>query len=616
MSEVKPDIKIFVSHRIDQDSETIDNPLFVNVRCGAVYDTRENVSMLGDDTGDNISEKRESFCELTVQYWAWKNVEADYYGLCHYRRYLSFSPQKLPEDIYGAVNYNHLSDFQETLPDNNVIVEQIAKYDLLVTSPANLQHVNIKNLYQQYESHSPLRVADLEMTLEIINEIYPEYLKSAKKYLNGRLFYPCNLFIMKKELFNMYCEWMFTILSKLEDRIDTTYYSIEGKRTIGHIGERLLGVFYTYMQDNCKQYKTGIVQRTIIWDTEKVIIPKPAFSRNNIPVVLACSDFYVPYAGVALSSMLENANAQYNYDITFLHTNIQKENQQLLRALVNRYKNVSLRFVNIATQIKDFKFISNNHVSVETFYRLIAHELFSAYDKIVYLDSDIVVLKDVAELYNIDIGDNLLAATIDADHSGEYNGAIPRVKEYVDSVLQLREPHRYIQAGVMVINIIEFNKYFKSGELVSIAAKREYMYVDQDVLNMCCEGRIYFLNMAWNVMSDCAGTRVKDIIKMAPVHIYEDYMRARKQPFIIHYAGFDKPWNSPLSDMAEIFWEYARKTCFYEALILRMSANACTHASIFPRQSILIRVINVFCPKGTMRREFLKSIYFKFMKKR
>ena len=97
----KPDIKIFVSHRIDLDSETIDNPLYIPVRCGAVYDERENVTMLGDDTGDNISEKRNSFCELTVLYWAWKNVKADYYGLCHYRRYLSFS----------SVNYNNTDDF-------------------------------------------------------------------------------------------------------------------------------------------------------------------------------------------------------------------------------------------------------------------------------------------------------------------------------------------------------------------------------------------------------------------------------------------------------------------------------------------------------------------------
>ena len=104
--EKKKDIKIFVSHRIDLDSETIDNPLFVPVRCGAVFDKRENITMLGDNTGDNISEKRMSFCELTVQYWAWKNVEADYYGLCHYRRYFSFS-----DKIWTETNiYNHIEE--------------------------------------------------------------------------------------------------------------------------------------------------------------------------------------------------------------------------------------------------------------------------------------------------------------------------------------------------------------------------------------------------------------------------------------------------------------------------------------------------------------------------
>ena len=88
----KPNIKIFVSHRIDNEAETIDNPLYVNVRCGAVYDKRENIDMLGDDTGDNISEKSESFNELTVQYWAWK--KSLYQILC---KFLNF---RIPSQIY------------------------------------------------------------------------------------------------------------------------------------------------------------------------------------------------------------------------------------------------------------------------------------------------------------------------------------------------------------------------------------------------------------------------------------------------------------------------------------------------------------------------------------
>lgn len=150
MEKMKKDIKIFVSHRIDLDSETIDNPLFIPVRCGAVYDKRENVTMLGDNTGDNISEKRNSFCELTVQYWAWKNVKADYYGLCHYRRYLSFS-----ENIFsnlnekGLISESYISDCKKYQLDN---FEQISKLieenDLVLPEYIDIKKIPTPNGYQ------------------------------------------------------------------------------------------------------------------------------------------------------------------------------------------------------------------------------------------------------------------------------------------------------------------------------------------------------------------------------------------------------------------------------------------------------------------------------------
>ena len=72
-------IKIFVSHRIDKEVSQIKNNIYIPVRCGAVFDKRKNIQMLGDDTGDNISAKKDMYSELTVLYWAWKNQKADYY---------------------------------------------------------------------------------------------------------------------------------------------------------------------------------------------------------------------------------------------------------------------------------------------------------------------------------------------------------------------------------------------------------------------------------------------------------------------------------------------------------------------------------------------------------
>ena len=109
------DVKIFVSHRIDKDSEVLDNPFFIPVRCGAVYDNHAAPSTIGDDIGDNISQKKAKYGELTVQYWAWKNIEADYYGLCHYRRYLSFS------SIQHETSYSVSKDWKEVI--HNEVVE-------------------------------------------------------------------------------------------------------------------------------------------------------------------------------------------------------------------------------------------------------------------------------------------------------------------------------------------------------------------------------------------------------------------------------------------------------------------------------------------------------------
>ena len=131
------DIKIFVSHRIDLDADCLDQDIYVPVRCGAVFDNKSS-TIAGDDTGDNISEKRMSFCELTVQYWAWKNVDAEYYGLCHYRRYLAFSDEKFEkcssEHDNNCIPVNYVSDLNRQIYGINRA--NIEKYLQRNASPA------------------------------------------------------------------------------------------------------------------------------------------------------------------------------------------------------------------------------------------------------------------------------------------------------------------------------------------------------------------------------------------------------------------------------------------------------------------------------------------------
>lgn len=271
-------IKIFVSHRVDMDCKVLDNPLFIPVRCGAVFDNRKNITMLGDNTGDNISEKRMSFCELTVLYWAWKNQKADYMGLCHYRRYFNFTNKEglkdIPITIYnaGATVVDYLDN--ETidkfgLNNQELIRKQIENYDALVVYPVDFSHTDLKHNYDAMEKFpSYHKIKDVDLVLSIVKEKYPEMYPTAEKYMFGirynRLY---NCFVLKYELFDKFCNWFFDIVFELDKRLDMTGYNESQFRTPGTIGERLFGIWVLWMQE--QNYKVNEIPVLFVNNPEK-----------------------------------------------------------------------------------------------------------------------------------------------------------------------------------------------------------------------------------------------------------------------------------------------------------------------------------------------------------
>ena len=255
MSNIDKNIKIFVSHRIDFDSIKIENDVFIPVRCGACFDKRKDTNIIGDNSGINISNKRESYCELTVQYWAWKNIDADYYGICHYRRYLSFN-EKAASDLNDwsnivLPNINSKIIDQHFLNNIDYIKNKVSSYDVVTMIPVDLRKVDRKSVYEQYQKDGVrLHISDIDIMLNIIDERYPEFSDIAHSYMYGSVAYIGNIFIMKKEFFHNYCSWLFDILSEFEKRVDMSNYSMEAYRTPGHLGERLFGIYYTWLKKN------------------------------------------------------------------------------------------------------------------------------------------------------------------------------------------------------------------------------------------------------------------------------------------------------------------------------------------------------------------------------
>ena len=217
------------------------------------------------------------------------------------------------------------------------------------------------------------------------------------------------------------------------------------------------------------------------------------------------------------------------------------------------YSNCNVRFFDIGSLIENYRFIPNNHVSVETFYRLFIPEIFKNYKKIVFLDSDLVVKSDISELFEKSNDEFVINATRDADYESQYYSS-KMIKEYTDSVLKIDNIKDYFQAGVIVFNIELFNLKYNLTDLLDYASSREFIYVDQDVLNTFLVKNINYIDLSWNVMSDCAGIRKNNIQLFASSDTYTNYMEARKKPNIIHYAGFAKPWDRPEDDFAMDFW--------------------------------------------------------------
>ncbi len=194
---------------------------------------KNDLGYIKDNTGQNISIKNPYFCELTGIYWAWKNLDADYIGLSHYRRHFSY--KKKSKNKFK--NILTLREAKKILETTDVILPKKRKY-------------YIENLYSHYD-HT-MYVEPLDETGRIIKEKYPDYFEYFQRLHHRTSAHMFNMFIMKKEIFNGYCEWLFDILFELEKRIDNTNYDNFHARFYGRISELLLDV---YLQKNNVSYK-------------------------------------------------------------------------------------------------------------------------------------------------------------------------------------------------------------------------------------------------------------------------------------------------------------------------------------------------------------------------
>lgn len=617
-------IEIYVS--CHKESYVPNNSLLIPIQVGTALSNKKLEGMLYDNVGDNISEKNKYYCELTAQYWAWKNTNADYYGFFHYRRYLSFEEEYLIDANTENglpkpyVTYESISDdvMEKICLDEAKMRELIEQYDILVP----IKEKNNCSVYEQYKVASFHNIEDFDIILDIVKEKYPEFTDAMNTYLNSNKNYYCNMYIMKREIFEKYCSWLFDILLEHEKRGDFEQYSVDEYRVSGFLAERLFGIYFTYIKGLGK-FKCGELQRAEFRNTEPKVIMKPVFNENCVPIVLAANDEFSPYLATMIQSIIDNSNSNNYYDIIILHKDIDEYNKNSIIKMSSEFKNISIRFYNTSALIDDRNFFVDKHLSVETYFRLLIQDILLDYEKILYLDCDMVVEDDVALLFNSDIEGCLLGAVKDIDYAGVYKESNER-RNYTQNILKLNNPFNYFQAGVLVMNLKEFRKRFTVKELLDVATSYKWKHHDQDVLNHLCEGHVKFIDMSWNVVIDWKNnfSSRMDIAKCAPRNMYYEYLESRKNPKIVHYAGYQKPWNEPRCDFSDEFWKYARRTHFYEEILRKMISNSdnLRIRKLKPGEkaikikgtgkSIIIdmKKINNLFPPGSRKRIFVKNL--------
>lgn len=216
-------------------------PFLTPVQVGAALSAEDFPGFLQDDTGENISHKNRSYCELTAQYWAWKNLKAEYYGFFHYRRYLYPDREaKKPYRIEGAATPALLDRLgYERFP------QLIPQYDLILPKGEDM-HLPVREHYARAPFHHK---KDLALMERLIGEQSPAYIPAMEEYLSGTVCYFGNIFIARQAVFSDYCGWLFPLLEEFDRQADLTGYGPQEQRVDGYLAERLLGIWATAHRD-------------------------------------------------------------------------------------------------------------------------------------------------------------------------------------------------------------------------------------------------------------------------------------------------------------------------------------------------------------------------------
>lgn len=299
-------------------------------------------------------------------------------------------------------------------------------------------------------------------------------------------------------------------------------------------------------------------------DNDKVM---PVY-KDAITVITAADNNYAEYAGVTINSIISNKDQEDNYDILVFTNDITDENIEKILSL--KTNNVSIRFIYVNKIMDNIKINISNNYNIVTYYRLLLQRIMSNYDKLIYMDSDIIINSNLRQLWDIDINGYLLGGTYDSLIAAwqSYDSGMQAYFEAIETNIV----GQYMQAGIMIMNIRELNETFEPDYLLENASIKRYIFADQDLLNIACKGKIKYIDQAWDVLnlSNEARQLCYDYL---PSKNKEEFMYAEDNPKAVHFVEQSFPIKSDGRKYGNLYWKYVYYTPFYSSLLLKKNDN-------------------------------------------
>lgn len=567
-------IKIFVTYK--ERHPILKSEIFTPIQTGREIADEIFEDMIGDDTGDNVSKENPKYNELSAQYWVWKNYDKignpDYVGFTHFKRHFIFDePENLDQyQIFPPKSnfycFNEIDEKYKNMMKDDYIRFICSRYDCITLKPYDVHNMGDNSIRERFSKLPQQNPENFDLFISTLYEEEPKYKAEIDFLQKTGIQYLCNMFIMKKELFFEYSKFAFNILKKVDEKIDSQHYSEKGLRYLGFFGEMLLGIFVMHLKSQNKKIKEVNGCRTLYNDIEDEF--KPAFSSTKNVIAAYADENDVPYLSVWLNSLISHTNKNKYYDIVILEKTISEANKESLLSLCADKKNVSIRFFNTKQYFVNEP--DDLRVHKEGCYKICASEIFKNYSKVIYVDWNCLFNHDIAELEQINLKDNVIGACLDYNMNGFFGASHSDWKEYCAETLQMADIYNYVNTSVLIIDVKKFNEQNIAQQCFDILMTQPIRNREQDVINSVLQGKVFYLPELWNVPTLLPLGKQTTLYTME-YNLQVKYAKAIKQAKIIQYVSARKPWVYPNSDMALIWWKYARQTPFYEEILARLS---------------------------------------------